>query len=46
VKLRRHGTQEEIAEATGRLLQVLWCNRPLAAQLQLAPAEASGRWSE
>jgi hypothetical protein len=47
VKLRLHDTRAKVAEVTRRLLQVLWSNRPLAAQLQFAPPadQAAGGWS-
>ena len=46
MKLRRHGTRAEVAEAARRLVQVLWSNRPLAAQLELAAADvAAGGWA-
>jgi hypothetical protein len=47
VNLRLHGTRAEVAEATRRLLQVPWSNRPLATQPQLtAPGDRIlRRWS-
>jgi hypothetical protein len=48
MKQRPHGTRAEVAEATRRLVEVLWSNRPLAAQLErAAPADpAAGGWSQ
>jgi hypothetical protein len=47
VKLRLPGTRAEVAQATRRLPQAPWPNRPLATQPQLtAPGERIlRRWS-
>ena len=48
MKLRLHDTRAEVTEATRRLVQVLWSNRPLTTQLELVAGAdgAVGRWSQ
>ena len=48
MKLRLHGTRADVAEATRRLVQVLWSSRPLAAERELVVGAhgAFGRWSQ